>query len=441
MLPSKNYFLLSLLSLLLCCSSAWAQRFAVALDNPDFVAYPIAVTDLVDINGLESGGNTIGAKIGDVLRNDLEIGGFFAVISPKAYLAPKTELWTNPVYDAWFNVKASGLVRGAYNINGQNLKVTFRLYDVDARREWLVKNYEGTVDEFRSIAHRYADDLYVLFTGKRSVFSTKIAFVGAGSGKGSKNIYICDFDGNNMQSLIANGKINLLPAWSKDGQTLFFTSFLKDNPDLYRYDFKSGKVFPVVVGNGLTTGVDVSPDGTKIAFTSSRDGNREIYTANIDGSGLSRLTNHYGEDVSPRWSPDGKQIAFVSSRSGNPHIYLMNADGSGVRRLTFQGNYNTEPDWSPIPGGPIAFSARDERNMYDIFVVDPASGKITRLTQDEGHNNESPVFSPDGQHIVFTSNRGNNGTKLYIMNLDGTGQRLIQSKIKNIDTPAWSPIF
>ena len=57
-----------------------------------------------------------------------------------------------------------------------------------------------------------------------------------------------------------------------------------------------------------------------------------------------------------------------------------------------------------MPGVPIVFTSRDERLKYDIFVVNPDSGEITRLTQDEG-NNESPTFSPDGNQIAFTSTR------------------------------------
>ena len=79
-------------------------------------------------------------------------------------------------------------------------------------------------------------------------------------------------------------------------------------------------------------------------------------------------------------------------------------DGTGTRRISFRGNYNQEPDWSPRPGGKIAFCARDERLKYDIFLLDPATGDVERLTQDQG-DNESPSFSPDGHHIVFTSTR------------------------------------
>ena len=67
---------------------------------------------------------------------------------------------------------------------------------------------------------------------------------------------------------------------------------------------------------------------------------------------------------------------------------------------------------------------RDERLKYDIFLVDPNTSDITRLTQDEG-NNESPSFSPDGHQIVFTSTRSGKGKNVYIMDVDGNNQRRI----------------
>ena len=82
---------------------------------------------------------------------------------------------------------------------------------------------------------------------------------------------------------------------------------------------------------------------------------------------------------------------------------LTVANPQDVRRLTFQGNYNQTPDWSPR-GDLIAFTARDERNAFDLFTVNVESGKVTRLTQDQG-NNEEPTFSPNGRLIVFNSDR------------------------------------
>jgi len=79
------------------------------------------------------------------------------------------------------------------------------------------------------------------------------------------------------------------------------------------------------------------------------------------------------------------------------------------------------PVWSPR-GDLIAFTARDERNVFDIFTVDSKTKEIRRLTQDQG-NNEEPSFSPNGRVIAFAARRrGQSG--IYLANADGTGPQV-----------------
>ncbi|MEK7704072.1 MAG: translocation protein TolB, partial [Myxococcota bacterium] len=273
-------------------------------------------------------------------------------------------------------------------------------------------------------------------TGEAGIFSTRIAYVKRT--KTGKAVFVSDVDGSDPERVTPADTLSLLPTWDTSGRYLLFTSYMKSNPDLFRLELASEQLEWLSSKRGLNTGAAVSPDGKHIALTLSLDGNTEIYVMDWDGNNLRRLTDSWGQDVSPTWSPDGKRIAFVSSRSGNPHIYIINADGTAPRRLTFQGNYNQEPDWSPRADGQIAFTARDEFLKYDIFLVHPDSGEISRLTQDEG-NNESPSFSPDGHQLAFTSTRDAGGKQIYIMNVDGSSQRRITRQAGEFETPAWGP--
>jgi TolB protein len=108
-----------------------------------------------------------------------------------------------------------------------------------------------------------------------------------------------------------------------------------------------------------------------------------------------------------------------------------------VRRLTFQGNYNQTPDWSPR-GDLIAFTARDERNAFDLFTINVDTGKVTRLTQDQG-NNEEPSFSPNGRLLLFTSTR-NGGSQLFVMTSDGNNQLPLRADKGQLQTPDWAPL-
>jgi TolB protein len=419
--------------LLLAAGTAHAQRLKFTIDDPNFKPIPIAVTDAVE---LSPGARDAGVALIATLRSDLDYSFVFASLNPKAFLSTADkEPWTSPKFPDWVNVGASGLVRTGVVQKGDNVQATFRYYDVTTQKEMLTKTYERPKADLRLMAHEFADELIALFTGDYGVFSTRIAFAARG-GDNSSSIYVMDFDGQNLVKLPLPSKLNLLPAWSKNGREIFFTSYGNDNPDLFAFDLEAKKQRVVSAQRGLNSGATSSPDGSKIALTLSRDGNSEIYIMPASGGAPTRLTDNWWIDTSPTFSPDGKSIAYVSARTGNPHIYVMGIDGSGQKRITFQGNYNQTPDWSPR-GNAIAFTARDERFHFDIFTVDAATNEIKRLTQDQG-NNEEPTYSPDGRLIAFVSDRSGH-RKVWVMNADGTKQRQIYNGALECDTPSWGP--
>ena len=86
-------------------------------------------------------------------------------------------------------------------------------------------------------------------------------------------------------------------------------------------------------------------------------------------------------------------------------------------------------------GSSIAFTARDERNVFDVFTVKVEDSSITQLTQNQG-NNEEPTWSPDGRYLVFTSTRGGR-SELYLSNPDGRFQRKLSTRDGDYLTPAW----
>lgn len=194
-----------------------------------------------------------------------------------------------------------------------------------------------------------------------------------------------------------------------------------------------------------------SPDGQRVAFVSQRDGDREIYLVNADGTGLVNLTQHPSEDWTPAWSPDGQQVAFSSNRQGNWEIFIVNADGTNLRQITNDGAGNLSPVWSP-DGKTMAYASKRDGN-WEIYAM-PAPedqgqvpGAHQRLTFSDG-NDLSPLYSPQGDRIAFESNRDGN-VEIYVMpapgthgqvNADGSNQQNL-SNLSYADDhgPAWSP--
>jgi TolB protein len=149
---------------------------------------------------------------------------------------------------------------------------------------------------------------------------------------------------------------------------------------------------------GLNTGAAWSPDGRAIALTLSHEGNSEIYRISPDdGRVLARLTQTPAIDSSPSFSPDGSQIAFVSNRQGSPQVFVMPATGGAAKRVTFQGKYNQTPRFSPRTDKPqIAFTGRDEKGVFDVFILDLKTNRIDRVVWQGKGSNLDPTWSPMG---------------------------------------------
>ncbi len=418
---------------------AHAARLKMEVGGANFRPVPIAVPALRRAAGASAAVTAARAEgLTLALREGLGLARSLSLVPPSTYL-PEEGSVAAPRLPAWSAVGASGVITGELADVRGSVGLQLHFFSVANGQQPVQQacSLDAADAEGRRCLHQFLDQVVESLTGEKGIYSSRLAFAQR-QGR-HKQIFSCALDGAELRQETRTPTLNLLPAWDAAGAYLLFTSFASGNADLLQVRRADGQQSPISRAPGLNTGAAVSPDGKYIALTLSRDGNTEIYVMDRDGRNLRRLTHSWGQDVSPTWSPDGQSLAFVSSRSGNPQIYVMKVDGSGVRRLTFAGTYNQEPDWSPRPDGQIAFTARDERLQFDIFLVHPQSGAITRLTQDQGRN-ESPSHSPDGHHLTFMSTRGAAGGKrIWVMDVDGNAPRPLPVQVGEAEAPSWGP--
>jgi Tol biopolymer transport system component/DNA-binding beta-propeller fold protein YncE len=186
-----------------------------------------------------------------------------------------------------------------------------------------------------------------------------------------------------------------------------------------------------------------SPDGRRIVFVSTRDGDPEVYVLNADGSDPRRLTTAPGRDAHPAWSPDGHTIAFQSPRQGgHTRIFLMNADGSNQRALTSNTGFCGVPAWAP-GARKIAFQCTDDLarvntdKPWKLFVADASGGAMQKLTDGAG-NDQVPHWSPDGQRVLFYSDRSGTDQLYTIAAGGGPATQLTRTEAAN-RAASWSP--
>ena len=368
--------------------------------------YPIAIPTSPE------GDAGVSREAAQVTAFDLSVAGVFKVLDPAGFLADLKAEGLGIEPQKWKDVGAFGVVK--YRATATDIE--FRLYEVSKGANAVLTRTYSRKGDTRTIAHRWCNEIVKYYTGEPGFFGSKIVFTAKTATTSA--IYAMDFDGANPYKVSNNTSQNILPAWSPSGGQIAYSSFMRNNPDLYVAPAGGGRPKQLSSQHGMNTGASWSPDGRQIALTLSKDGNPEIYVISAsDGSIVRRITNDKAIDTSPAWSPDGSQLAFVSDRNGGPQIFVVSSAGGAARQVSFNGSYNTTPIWSPRAGKHIiAYTTRDG-GTYDIVTLDLDTKATTRITQNEG-SNEEPAFSPNGRAIAFARA----GQGIFLTNADGTGK-------------------
>src|SRR6266481_640638 len=175
--------------------------------------FPIAVSPLKN-TGTTADSGKLSEGIADAIVHDLDLSGWFKVLDRSAYIEhPQRSGITLGTFDFqdWSTIGAEGLVKGGFSVQGEEITVELRLFDVFQNKERIGKRYVGRVKDFRRIAHKFADEIINQFTGVPGVFNTRIAYVSTSGGR-FKEIHIAYLDGSEKFQVTNNHTINLSPS-------------------------------------------------------------------------------------------------------------------------------------------------------------------------------------------------------------------------------------
>ena len=244
----------------------------------------------------------------------------------------------------------------------------------------------------------------VLTTGADPALSPDGRTVAFWRGDGADyGLYLVDVDGSNERRILTRTEKVRAPAWSPDGTKIVYSHVVGQRACRYvAYGICLPDTFPYNLLFGLET-----TDTWGLARVGSDGGSYQDLAAVADA-------------LTPSWSERG--IFY----GGSGLQVTQDVSDENQNRVVL-GEYRYQ-DPAAQPGGDRIVFHSLEKDHWEIFTANTDGSNMTALTRPATTlytplpHNVAPVWSPDGQHIVFLSNRTGQW-KFWVMNPDGSGQR------------------
>ena len=199
-----------------------------------------------------------------------------------------------------------------------------------------------------------------------------------------------------------------------------------------------GRFHQVTTRLGLEIHPSLSPAGDFIVYAGNATGRWDVYLQRVGGERAINLTESSGgDDTQPSFSPDGERIAFRSERDGGG-IFVMGATGEGARRIADFGFY---PSWSP-DGAEIAVSTQNvpdprlRSGRSEIWLLNVGTGTARKLMEGDG---VQPAWSPNGYRIAYWALARGGHRDLRTRPADGSDATSVTQDAALDWSPAWSP--
>ena len=231
-------------------------------------------------------------------------------------------------------------------------------------------------------------------------------------GPEDRRIWVQDIERGVRTAVSETAKQSDDPAWSADGDAVYFDSNASGSWQVYRSRVIGGgspELIGAPEGDDLRF-LDCSRDGRHLlAATLARSSGWDLYLLSLESDGatwtkwlVTAATEGFGN-----FSPDGRFIAYVSDASGRAEVFLAPVEGGPAsRRYQVSASGGTSPAFSP-DGGRLYFRGPDD----DILSVDvdlsgtsatvgPARILFRVPVPLVGSNRNTFVPTPDGQSFI-----------------------------------------
>lgn len=258
--------------------------------------------------------------------------------------------------------------------------------------------------------------------------------------------------------------VNNSPALSPNGDKLAFLSDKSGYFDIYLMSVQEEKIIKKLVSgqrkadledlNWLTPGMSWSGDGKSLVFSAKSGAEDALKIIDVEKNEITQsIKLNLDAIYSPNWNPKKNQIAFSGLKDGATDIYIYDRDSRQLSRVTHDIFSDLTPVWSP-DGRQLAFSSdRGEMltdvpddfkiqnfnyHQTDIYLVNPEDQQIQAVTQTPGHEEISPEFTPDGR-LAYISDR-NGIFNIFIYDFQTRTENVLTNLLTGCAQLSWSKI-
>src|SRR5213080_2179870 len=221
--------------------------------------------------------------------------------------------------------------------------------------------------------------------------------------------------------------------FSPDGKELVYSM----DGSLWRQTIGSDQARELTHAGGYDCQPDWSHDGRHIIFTRYQNDAIELWQLDLQTGREVALTSHGDINIEPRYSPDNHQVAFVSTAdSGHLNLYVAEIAGdrlSASKRLVPEHtstvyryyysptDHAINPSWTP-DGQRLLFVSNREvaYGTGDIWsVAMNAPEDLKKIFSEETAWRAQPQVAPDGRQILFSSYHGRQWQQLWLTTMQG----------------------
>ncbi|MDZ7773205.1 MAG: S41 family peptidase [Balneolaceae bacterium] len=300
-----------------------------------------------------------------------------------------------------------------------------------------IKSYNTSTGAYAVLTDWEGKDLWPIFDRSGTLWFA------SDEANGQYNLYRLDEDGS-KERLTRFGTSIWNPAVSADGSTIVF----EREYQLYTYNTASGNTrrIPINIYRNSTLAkeqsfstednveaFDVSPDQKKLAFVSRG----ELFVSDAEGKFIRMIdTNPMGRVLEVKWMDDNRTLVFNQTVDGYQNWFTVAADGSGqARQLTDDSQNNRMLALNPDRTQGVYLSGRDELRLLDLETLESET-----IVEDEfwGFQNQQPVFSANGEYILYTARRDFEHDIFAYHVESGETTNLTNTGVSE-NSPLWSP--